>query len=326
MYKGKRWHWVVLISVLTIMILAGWDKQVQSQEKYPTRAIEILCPWSPGGGSDAVARLTAHFLKKKWGVSVSVSNPTGGLGVPATMQVHNAPPDGYTILLDIDSTTYLLKVAVEDAPVDVMARTFLSTVTFAPFVFMVPAASPYKTLADLMTDAKRDPENFNYAAGGINQVAVFRQLFTTFGFEDFRRAKIVMTKGGAESTVLIAGNHVKVGTTTPITCRAAVKAGTVKLLAITYARDPDYPDVPTAAELGYPSINYVHWVGFSGPPKLPPYIVKAWEDACQEMLKDPETISRLKTMGIYPFYKNSVELRQYGSEKMVEAKKWFGLK
>jgi tripartite-type tricarboxylate transporter receptor subunit TctC len=327
MRERKSWIWVGLVFILTIAVLAGWNKNVQSQEKYPTRAIEVVCPWAPGGGTDTTARLAAGFMKQKWGVPVNVVNKTGGLGLTGTMEVQNSSADGYTILADVDSTSYLLTVAVEDAPLDVMNRTFLSIVTVVPYVFMVPSTSPHKTLADLMAEAKKDPEKFNYAVGGINQDLVFRQLFNAFGFDNFRKAQIIRTKGGAESTVLAAGGHVKVGTTVSSTCRAAVAAGTVRLLAITSTkRDPGYPDVPTTTELGYPSVDLLYWVGFSGPPKLASHIVKAWEDVSQEILKDPTVLTRLKTSGTEPFYKGSVEFKEMVSQKMVEAKKMFGLK
>jgi tripartite-type tricarboxylate transporter receptor subunit TctC len=80
-------------------------------------------------------------------------------------------------------------------------------------------------------------------------------------------------------------------------------------LAITSPkRHPDFPDMPTTAELGYPTVTAAHWMGLSGPPKMPQHIVKVWDEAFQEMLKDPEFLQKLRNIGAVPFYHNANQM------------------
>lgn len=328
MWKGKGWFWGVLLSILAVIcMLAGWSKQVQSQEKYPTRAIEIVVVFAPGGGSDTVARLTAPYLQKKWGVPVNIVNKPGGNALPATMEVYTATPNGYTLLVDQDASSSMLGAVIKDLPIKIMDRSFISLLCYAPMIFIVPSNSPLKNLEDLIAEAKKDPANLTWCSlgGSGAQDYFFRQLFKAIGV-DVNKTKPVMVKGGAQTTAMVAGGHVKIGCTTVASARATAKAGAIRLLAIAEKRNPEFPDVPTTAELGYPMVNYVFWVGFSGPPKLPSYVVNAWEKALQELLKDAEFTSRLNNAGFYPFYLNSLAMKEYVRKQMEEVEELFGVK
>jgi tripartite-type tricarboxylate transporter receptor subunit TctC len=84
------------------------------------------------------------------------------------------------------------------------------------------------------------------------------------------------------------------------------------------------PDVPTTAELGYPTVNFINWVSISGPPKLPSFIVEKWEKTMEDLLKDPDVISKLDNMWAEPFYLNARETREYIINETEEMKKVFG--
>lgn len=313
----------IIFSVLVMFILmsAGWVNQVQSQEKYPSRAIEIIVPFAPGGSLDVVARLAGAYLKKKWGVPVNAVNKPGGNTIPANVEVYNASPDGYTIFTDQEASTALLGIAVKDIPFKVTDRTFIGNLVSTPNAFFVPGASPYKSLKDAMADAKNDPEKFTWASlGGISgQDLILRQLFKVGGV-DITRTKPVMSQGGVQGAALAAGGHVKFGGGTTVASAAASwKAGTIRLLAIVRERHPGFPqDVPTIAEAGYPSITQEPLVGFTGPPKMPSYIVDLWNVALQEMLKDPEFNSRVINMGLRPFYLNPQKMKESLKELIEE--------
>src|SRR3989337_1451155 len=88
--SGKRFVLSILSLLIISMMLTGWVKQAQSQEKYPTRGIDLICPFAPGGTTDLWSRILADFLKKKWGVHVNVINKTGGGSVPANLEVYQA--------------------------------------------------------------------------------------------------------------------------------------------------------------------------------------------------------------------------------------------
>ncbi len=143
MCKRKQWFQAGSLLVLTVLFI-GWGEQVQSQEKYPTRAINMICPFTPGGSADMSGRLTASYLSKKWGVPMNVVNKPGGNTIPAALEVFNATPDGYTMYVESIASSTVLEIAVKDLPFKVMDRTFISVLcnnTSSPLA--VPANSPY---------------------------------------------------------------------------------------------------------------------------------------------------------------------------------------
>jgi hypothetical protein len=88
----------ICLFLLVIFLLTGWVQMGLSQEKYPTRAVNLIVPFTPGGSTDMAARAMGPFLTKKWGVPINVVNKPGGNTIPGTLEVYSAPPDGYTML------------------------------------------------------------------------------------------------------------------------------------------------------------------------------------------------------------------------------------
>jgi tripartite-type tricarboxylate transporter receptor subunit TctC len=317
-----------LLCLMTVLFLTGWNSSVQCQEKYPTRAIDLICPFAPGAATDVVGRVFAAALNKKWGLPMNVINKSGGNSVPANVEVYNATPDGYTLMIDCQSSCSMLEAASRNLPFKVMDRTFIAMVSASPIVFIVPSASPIKSIKDLAEEAKRSPESFTWGSlGGAGmQDYGTRQFLKAIGV-DVHKTKPIMAPGGAPVVVLTAGGHLKLGSSTTVGVLPAFKAGTVRPLALTgKSRHPDFPEVPTFEELGYSTITCYYWNGFSGPPKLPSHIVDVWNKVLQELFKDPEVISKVKNVGGVPFYKNAQEAREYVIKEKEDVEKLWGLK
>ena len=325
MFKGKQWVWSCLLTML-IITFTGFGTPVQSQAKYPSKAIDIIIPMSPGGATDIVARLTASHLSKKWGVPVNALNKSGGNSVPAVTELYNSPPNGYTVLTDIQPCSSMMELATKNLPFNVMDRTFIAMVTRGGMVFIVPSNSPYKRIEDVIAEAKKDPDNFTWSSlGGFGGTdIVIRQLFKATGI-DISRTKPVLCKGGSDVATLTAGGNVKLGACTPIAAAGVAKAGHVRILGITAEKTPEFPDVRTMAELGYPTVNSAFWVGFSGPPKVPSHIVDIWNKTLKEVLKDPEYNSRLTKVGYNLFYLNPPEMKKYIMNEAEEGKELYSL-
>jgi tripartite-type tricarboxylate transporter receptor subunit TctC len=331
MVKGCGYCSVVLLSILISMMFAGMFAgaipEANSQEKYPTRAIDIVCPFSPGGGTDLMNRVMAPYLSRRWGVPVNMVNKPGGNTVPACLEVYGARPDGYTILADGTPSAGMLPVVVKNLTFKISDRTFIASVSIVPFVLSVPAASPFKTLKELVDEAKKDPESFTWTSlGGASlHDYTIRQFLKDIGV-DVLKTKPIMSQGGSQAVVLTAGNNVKLGGGTTSSCLPAIRAGTIRALAVTSKdRWIDLPDVPTTAEAGYPGVNAVQWNGPSGPGHLPPAVVDVWDRALQGFVKDPETISRFRNIGALPFYLNAREVRDYALKETEEIiKLWSG--
>lgn len=314
----------LVVSLMTIVL----SHPAQSQEKYPTRAIEIIVPFAPGAATDLVNRIIAAYLNRKWGVPMNVVNKPGGNTVPACLEVYRAKPDGYTLLADNNPSSSMTPIVVKDLPYKIMDRTFITMTAISPMAIIVHSPSPYKSLKDLEVEAKKDPENFTWTslggAGGHDFTT--RQFFKAIGI-DVSKTKPVMVPGGAPAVSLTAGGHVKMGLGTVSACLPAIKGGTVRPLVVTSKqRWPDLPDVPTTLELGYPTVNHHYWMGISGTPKLPSHIVEIWDEALQEMLKDPEIISKVKSIGAVPFYHNAQEMREFVMKETEEVRELWGLK
>src|SRR3990170_1505029 len=105
-----------LALVVSPGLLAAWSQPAASQTKYPARPIDIIVPFAPGAATDATARVTANYLEKKWGTRINVINKPGGNSVPANLEVYNAAPDGYTLMLDSQSSASMLPAAMRELP------------------------------------------------------------------------------------------------------------------------------------------------------------------------------------------------------------------
>lgn len=328
MSQKKKCFFSVLLSLIIIFLLTGWVGQVQSQEKYPTRAIDIIVPFGPGGSTDLVTRVLAAYVKELWGVPVNVVNKPGGNTVPACLEVYGSKPDGYTLLGDCSPSSTMLPAVVKNLPFKIMDRTFIASASIFHLIYMVPANSPFKSLKDLEAEAKKDPENFTWASlgGAAQQDYGTRQFFKAIGV-DVSKTKPVMSQSGSQAMTLTAGGHVKMGSSATGSALPGIRGGMVRPLAITAKeRFPDLPDVPTTAELGYPTLTSSQWNGVSGPPNLPSYIIEAWNKAIQKAAKDPKFISQLRNVGSTPLYLNSNETKEYVRKEIEEVEKTYGMK
>ena len=318
---------VSLLALLVAPILVAFCAPTLAQPKYPTRAISLIVPFAPGGSTDVAARAMSIFLQKKWGVPVNVVNKPGGNTIPGTLEVYSAAPDGYTILADGLPMSSLLEVVVKDLPFKVMDRTFIAMTVYNPLITIVPANSPYKTIHDLIADAKKNPESFTWdSLGGVSgDDFVGRMIMNAFKI-DMAKTKPVMSKGGAEAAVLVAGGNIKMGNPASISALPHIQAGTVRALAVALKeRDPLLPDVPTYTELGYPSVYCPFWLGVSGPPKLPLHVVQAWSTAVAEMMKDPEYLELIKKQLFRPFYHGPKEMVEYIKKEAEFARVVYGV-
>jgi len=326
MKRLSRWFWVGLLSVLFTTGVGSME--IGAQDKYPSRAIDIICPFAAGGSTDLIARITAAFLNKKWGVPINVVNKPGGNTVPACMEIYRANPDGYTLLADGNPSSSMVGIVMKSIPFKVMDRTFLGMIGQAPHVPIVAASSPFTSLKDLEAEAKKSSESFTWTSlGGASiQDYVIRQFLKAIGV-DVLKTKPVMSQGGSQAVTLTAGGHVKMGTATTSSALPAIKGGMVRPLAITSpTRWPDLPDVATTAELGYPTITGVQWNGISGPPNLPAPVIEKWNKDLQEMLKDPDAISNLKNVGASPFFHDTRQFREFVLKQTEEVAILWGLK
>ena len=325
--RGIRIHLLITCAVL-VALGAAWGGRAGAQEKYPTRPIEIICPFSAGGSTDLSARLVAEYAKRKWKIPANVTNKTGGNTMPALMDLYSAKPDGYTLFGESQNSSSMLPVVVKQLPFKIMDRSFLGIWNTTPTIFFVAANSPIKSLKDLEAEIKKDPDNFTWTSlGGVGaQDYATRQLVKAIGV-DVLRTKAVMAPGGAQATALAGGGHVKLGSGTITSTIAGIEAGLVRVIAITgKTRFSGLPDVPTFEEQGYPTVTGAQWNGLSAPPKTADHLLQLWDGLLVEMSKDADVQARMKKVGLMPVHYNAKETREFIAKQSEEIEVLWGLK
>jgi tripartite-type tricarboxylate transporter receptor subunit TctC len=316
---------LLTVFIVFAFALTTWSDQAQAQEKYPTRAIEIISPYSPGGTNDFTARTTADFLKKKWKVPVNVLNKPGGNTIPANIELYNAKPDGYTVLCDQRESSIMPEITEKDLPYKVFDRTWLGVIHLSAMMFILPPNSPYSSLDDVIADIKKDPENFTWGSYGGSGAAdsVFRSLFKAIGV-DVNRTKPVVCGGGSKCTALTAGGNVKIGAVgMGVSAMGAIDSGIIKPLAMVGSRYAGYPKLVSTEDLGYPQVGWQGWTGFSGPPNVPSYIVDIWGKALLEFSKDPTVKSRFENAKNVVTFKSALEMKEQAMRQLKEAAELF---
>jgi putative tricarboxylic transport membrane protein len=281
---------LALAGMLGAAIAAGAAEPV-----YPKRAIDAVVPISAGGATDTWARTILPYLSKKWGMPINVVNKPGGSGVIGTVAVLTSAPDGYTVVVDGHIIPAVTAIQA-DCPFKWDEPTPIAKMVSGPLAFAVPADSPWRALKDALEDIRKNPEAIKAGLGGVSMPAVFGlgKLFDAAGI-DFKRVNRVIFDGSAPTMAALAGKHVMLTSQPLIDAIALLRAGKIRVLAISSARrSPNLPDIPTGKELGYPGYDRQTYGGLNGPANLPPAIAKILADGLKEALQDRGIIERLE--------------------------------
>jgi tripartite-type tricarboxylate transporter receptor subunit TctC len=303
---------LLLIVSLSILVLPAKS----GARDWPNKAITVIIPWAAGGGTDVAGRILIPKLSKILGVPIQPVNKPGGSGIIGTLEAVKSPADGYTLFIDCGGTSSIQHAWSENLPYKVEERTYISLATSSPRCLIVPASAPWKTVDDLANAIRTNPSGISFALiGGTGVpdvvIAQFQAALTAKGV-DVSKTRPVGYKGTGEVVVAVAGGHVSYSAAGPDSASSLIDAGKVRVLGVTSARRyRGWPNVPTMAELGFPSVNMVFWVGLSGPPGLPANIVKTVDNAVREALSDPDVIAKLDKAGIEPFYKPEDKYRKF---------------
>ncbi len=304
-----------IIGMLSTNILAA---------EYPTKPITIILPYPPGGGIDIPGRAVADYFSKRWEKPINIVNKPGGNTVPATLEVYQAKPDGYTLYIDSSGSSSLQVATVKNLPFKLEDRTFLAKAVFIPMVCLTHVEKPWRTLKDVSEYAKKDPGNFKWAAVGTASVSTFAAgQFLEVAGVDISATKQVTFKGGPDAATALAGGFVDFYIFGLAPSMAFVQAGKLRHLAvISPNRLEKIPDVPTSKESGFPGLTASAWIGITGPPNLPREVIEKWNEGMKQASKDPEFISKTRAAGNEVEYLPPEEFRKMVLE---EAKNFTGL-
>ncbi|MEO6986278.1 MAG: tripartite tricarboxylate transporter substrate binding protein [Paralcaligenes sp.] len=265
---------------------------------YPDRAIKLVVPFAPGGGTDITARTLAQKLTAEFKQAVIVENRSGASGNIGAAVVAHAPADGYTLMLTAAPFAIgpaLFKNLSFNPVKDFTAITQIATV---PLVIVTRANSPINSMADLIAAANQKGANVTYATFGVGSPSNLN------GEKIQQLAHIKMTqipyKGSSAALPAVLSGQVTVGILDVVSMTPLIKSGRLKALAITGSvRSPELPNLPTLSEAGVP-FKAVGWFGLFGPAGMPPAVVKTLNTAVNRIFASPDMRRMIITNGSIP--------------------------
>lgn len=266
------------------VLLAGQAAWAQSD--YPTRSIEIMVGFSPGGNLDTLARAAQPFLEEYLdGAEISVVNVPGAGGTVMNQRLANAEPDGYTLgLLSMPGVVTVLFGG--DADYEIDDYEYSGTFTFEPHSVMMGADTPYETGEDLLEAAREAPGTITIGGAGVGSAAhlavksLERAADVSFNF--------IPAQGAAEMTNQVLGGHIAGGVTTISGSYSYHQEGQARVLGVlANERVEVAPDIPTFAEFGA-EVEWGALRGIAAPAGTPQEIVDKLTDAVRQTLEDPE--------------------------------------
>jgi tripartite-type tricarboxylate transporter receptor subunit TctC len=328
----RRRFSVKLLWIITGLMLVVWVSHVcwaadTKTPKYPAKSIDTVVPFAPGAGTDLMGRVMAEGLSKKWGVPLTVINKPGGHTVIGTNDVMRSSPDGYTILVDTIGSSSM-QMGEKDLPYKVEQRTFMARAAASPMAFIVPFSSPWKTLKDVVDAAKKDPGSLTWTSlGGTSGTDLVMSQFLAASEIDVPKTKMVTFSGAGPAANAVAGGHVQLGAATAGTILPLVAGKNARCIAVTSSDMlKELPDVATTRQQGFPSVNTQFWIGFSGPPGLPAYVVKAWAETVPAVLKDANVLTKLGRITSAPAFLGPEEFKKYVFDEAKIIKEVIGTK
>jgi tripartite-type tricarboxylate transporter receptor subunit TctC len=280
-------------------------------QQYPDRPVKIIIPYTPGGGSDAAARLVAGHFSKAFGQSFIVEAKPGGNTVIGTVAVARAPADGYTLLMTGGTTMSLLPLVTEKLPFDAFTDFVpLSMLSRFPFAVVASGKLGANSLREALDMARARPGELAYASNATGGTAhVGMELL-------IRSAQVRMThipyKGFAPALPDLVSGRTQLMLADLAPIDALAKAGSLKILAVTTPeRSPFYPGVPTVAEQGFPGYDLTIWFAMYAPAGTPAPIVARLGDEMRKYLSSAEGKAALAAIGHEAWPTSGDAVRQY---------------
>ncbi|MPZ39968.1 MAG: tripartite tricarboxylate transporter substrate binding protein [Rhizobiales bacterium] len=288
------------LALLVLTIAGAAPAAAQSANNYPDRPVRLVIPFPAGSSTDVMGRIVAQKLGAKFGQQVVVENRPGASGSIGADLVAKAAPDGYTIGLITASTHGVSPVFNSKLPYDPI-KDFkpLSMIGAAPYVLVIYAGLPVKSVKDLIDLAKAKPGTINYGSAGLASLA----HLGTAQFADRVGIQImhVPYRASSQSVIDIISGRLEMQIATLAPTMENIRNGKLRALATTGRRRvATLPDVPTMIEAGVPDYELVLWMAFVMPPQTPDAIVGKLNAAMTDILSAPDTKQTLAQQGFEP--------------------------
>ena len=286
---------------------------------WPEKTLTLVVPFPPGGSTDTLARSIGAKMQEKLGQTVIVDNKAGATGTIGAALVKRAAPDGYTVLVSSLGPFVIAPHLIKNVPYDAGKDFDLLTVAVqAPNVLVVPAASPHKSVADVIAALKKTPDKISFASSGNGSSD--HLTAELFWLQTGTSGVHVPYKGGAPAVSDLLGGQVDASFQNINAIVQHVNGGKLRALAVTGAkRSALLPNVPTLAESGVKDADVYSWQGIAAPKGLPADVKAKLHAAIVAALNDPGVKPKLLEVG-FEIVANTPE--QFAAFQAAENARW----
>jgi len=289
-------HRILRTALVAALAVAGFAAQAQD---FPSRPVKIIVPQTPGGASDALARIVAQKLNEKWGQPVVVENRAGAGGNVGMEVVANSPADGYTLLMSYVGTHAINGALYKKLAFD-PERDFAPVATLAtlPFVMVSKADAPLKTVPEVIAAARKGQLTYGSAGNG----SVNHLLGEMFNNAAGVKLTHVPYRGAAPAMQDLMGGQINLVFTSLPSVSGAIKQGTLHPIAVTSAkRAGAFTNIPTVAEAGFKDFDVNPWFGLFAPAKVPAQVIRKMNADINEILKSKDIADKFMAQGAEPY-------------------------
>jgi len=307
--------WFGMIAAAVAMAAAGGTASAQSS--FPSKPVRIFVPYAAGGGVDILARTLGDVVSRQWGQPVVVENRPGAGGVVASQALVTSPPDGYTLIVVASghaTNPFLYPKMPYDTFKDFAPISLLAS---SPNILLVRADSPFKTLGDMIAQARAKPGSLAFGhAGTGTSTHLAGELLKSLARIDLNA---IPYKGGAPSINDLLGGQIPMSFNNGPESVGQLEAGTVRALAVTTAsRAPFLPNVPSMADT-VPGYDTDVWWGLLGPAGMPPDLVAKLSHDFVAALNTEPVKERLAKLGAAPIGSSP---EQFDAKIHADYNKW----
>lgn len=301
---------ILIVLALALSSLASLAASAAAQEPYPTRPISIVNPFPPGGIADLTGRPLASTLEKLLKQPVVIVNKAGAAGAVGAQFASVAKPDGYTLLIALVSISSTPEVdKLFGRPTTYTRDQFVGIARLNADPPILSVNGPWKTLKELVDDAKKRPGEITFASSGPYGASHLPlEMFLQAAGLKMRH---LPTTGGAPATTAVLGGHAQLWASPPALAAPHIEAGKMRALATWGAtRLAAFPDVPTLKELGY-DVEYYIWTGLFAPKGVPPHVIQILRDATRKAVQDDEFKSAMEKAKTPIAYQDADEFKAF---------------
>ncbi len=284
---------------------------------FPSKPVRIIVPQTPGGASDALARIVAQKLGEKWGQPVVVENRPGAGGNVGMEAVAAAAPNGYVLLMSYVGTQAINGTLYRKLSFDpVQGFAPVATLATLPFVLVVKPDAPFRSVAELTQAARAARITYGSAGNG----SVNHLLGEMFNTAAHIKLVHIPYRGAAPALQDLMGGQIQLVFTSLPSVAGALKSGSLRPIAVTSARRATgFASIPTIAEAGFQDFDVNPWFGLMAPQRTPPAVVAKINQDVNDVLRSPELVASFAAQGAEPY---ATQPEEFSRLLQADALKW----